>query len=73
MRISLLFFKSFGVHIHPRKVVSYVPDFWLPLPSHWIKCNILMLMGQLKVLLVYLVVGLFLEIIMLPLWIISLH
>lgn len=32
---SLVFLKSFGVNLHPMKVVSYDPAFWLPIPCHW--------------------------------------
>jgi len=66
---QLIILKSFGVDIHPRKAVSYVLVFWLP-PSNWFKCYT---NGRLKALLAYLVVEEYLEIIMLPLWVISLH
>jgi len=69
IRPKLIILKSFGVDMHPRKVHPMFLFFGF---LHLVIVLNVMLIGQLKVLLVYLVVGIFLKIIMLPLWVVSL-
>jgi len=66
---KLVILKSFGVDMHPRKVH---PMFLFFSFLHLVIVLNVILIGKLKVLLVYLVVGIFFKIIMLPLWVVSL-